>query len=302
VAIAEWASTRRCIDKALTHEAAESAGVAVPRTFIPTAEHHLEEIASKIDFDTTDWILKPRWKNIDLDGRYGGFSRHVFKHRKAKSVYSKESMIALLLQAYLDTGVFPLIQERIPGGADCLVGVMAVADENLEPIAICPSRKIRQDPTDFGDGSYAETVDDRELVELMARLIKITRCYGFVLAEFKKDPRDGVFRLIEINPRASSRLSLPRAAGVDLSRVLFDTFAGSNNGRIAEFRAGIRWMHPRRELSLMVRERKPGRVLELLRHLGRTKGFAYSLRDPLPFLIDLVPAAAAAVTGRYGTG
>jgi predicted ATP-grasp superfamily ATP-dependent carboligase len=164
VATANWDSARYCVDKSLTYEAARKAVVPVPKTFCPNSRSELEETVAGIELDVAEWILKPRWRDLYLDGKYGGFSRRVFKNQKARSGYSKESMLDLSLRACLDSGVFPMIQERMPGGPDLLSSAIAVVDKDLNPIALCPSRKIRQNPRDFGVNSYAESIDDGELV------------------------------------------------------------------------------------------------------------------------------------------
>src|SRR5256885_6552685 len=55
---------------------------------------------------------------------------------------------------------------------------------------------------DFGKFSpYVETVDEPQVIEPSVRLLKALRFTGLVEAEFKKDPRDSQYKVIDINPR-----------------------------------------------------------------------------------------------------
>lgn len=47
------------------------------------------------------------------------------------------------------------------------------------------------------------------------RLLEELEWHGPAMVEFKRDPRDGRFRLVEVDPRFWGSLALPVAAGVD---------------------------------------------------------------------------------------
>jgi len=72
------------------------------------------------------------------------------------------------------------------------------------------------DPPGAGDGSFQVTVDASDILELSRRLLRAFGLRGFAGVEFKRHPRDGAFRLIEINARTESGNQLAISAGVDL--------------------------------------------------------------------------------------
>ena len=69
--------------------------------------------------------------------------------------------------------------------------------------------------------------------------------------EFKRDPRDGLYKLIEINARHYGTHALASAAGVDLSHVAYEDALGRpfTAGRQ---RDGVRWI-----VALAARHRLP---------------------------------------------
>jgi predicted ATP-grasp superfamily ATP-dependent carboligase len=79
-------------------------------------------------------------------------------------------------------------------------------------------RKIRQSPATFGVARVARVVDElpglRDATVAVARQLDLR---GAVNAEFKRDPRDGRLRFIEINGRSVIYNALLRRAGHDVA-------------------------------------------------------------------------------------
>ncbi|MCU1241292.1 MAG: hypothetical protein JWO71_2018 [Candidatus Acidoferrum typicum] len=64
------------------------------------------------------------------------------------------------------------------------------------------ARRRRQHPHDFGRAStFVETIDLPALEALSSRFLRRINYYGLVEVEFKLDPRDGQFKLLDINAR-----------------------------------------------------------------------------------------------------
>jgi predicted ATP-grasp superfamily ATP-dependent carboligase len=60
-----------------------------------------------------------------------------------------------------------------------------------------------------------ETIDSPEIEELSERFLKKIDYYGLVEVEFKKDPRDGQLKLLDVNARTWGFHALGAPAGVD---------------------------------------------------------------------------------------
>ena len=84
------------------------------------------------------------------------------------------------------------------------------------PIASVTVRRARQHPPDFGlSSSFVETVDLPEIEELSRRLLAAMQITGLVEVEFKQDPRDGRYKVLDVNPRVWGWHTVGRGAGVD---------------------------------------------------------------------------------------
>lgn len=108
-----------------------------------------------------------------------------------------------------------MVQEIVPGGDRNLYGYLAFWGSNGEEVCWLTKQKLRQNPPLFGDGSLQTTVDEPEVARLSRKLLSAFEYRGFVGVEFKRDPRDGTFRLMEINPRTVSGNQMAITAGVD---------------------------------------------------------------------------------------
>ena len=120
-----------------------------------------------------------------------------------------------------------MVQELIPGGDDELYTLGAYLDEGLEPLGLFCGRKLRQTPPAIGTARVAESVWVEQVVEAGLELLRRLGCNGVSQVEFKRDPRDGRFKLMEVNPRLWQWHSLARASGVDLPLIAYRDLTGA---------------------------------------------------------------------------
>ena len=115
-----------------------------------------------------------------------------------------------------------LIQELIPGGPRHLFSFCPLFKDG-QVLAGITGRRARQHPMDFGHAStYAESIKVPELEIMGTKFLKAIKYYGLAEVEFMQDPRDGIFKLIEVNPRIWGWHTLAVGSGVDLPYLLFD--------------------------------------------------------------------------------
>src|SRR2546425_864839 len=94
-----------------------------------------------------------------------------------------------------------LIQEFVPGWGETQFSYAALCLDG-RPLAWLVARRARQFPMDFGRFStYVETVDEPGIIEPSIRLLGSIRYTGLVEIEFKRDPRDGRYKVLDVNPR-----------------------------------------------------------------------------------------------------
>jgi predicted ATP-grasp superfamily ATP-dependent carboligase len=160
-----------------------------------------------------------------------------FKRRFGRQAFRCESS-AEVERAFAEAEPFePLVQEVIPGGDDELYTVGSYLARDGEPLGLFSGRKLRQTPPGIGTCRVGEALWVEEVVEQGLRLLRALGHTGLSQVEFKRDPRDGRFKLMEINPRLWQWHGLATACGVDLPLIAYDDLTGgrpapvSMNGR-----------------------------------------------------------------------
>jgi D-aspartate ligase len=111
-----------------------------------------------------------------------------------------------------------LIQEWIPGpvqnlftvGLLCAPGGEVRASFSGQRLGVVQTSKIPQGPS-----SIVRSVRLPDLLDVACRFARLAGWSGFAELEFKKDERDGVYKILEINPRMWAWIRLPIACGVD---------------------------------------------------------------------------------------
>ena len=132
----------------------------------------------------------------------------------------------------------PLVQELIPGDDDALFTLGSYLDRDGEPLGLFCGRKLRQTPRGgIGTCRVGEALWDEEVVDRGLTLLRALEFTGLSQVELKRDARDGMLRLMEVNPRLWQWHGLAAACGVDLPRIAYEDLIGerpepvSMNGR-----------------------------------------------------------------------
>lgn len=196
-----WPILRRVMDKKIQYETALAQDVAVPKTFFLG-----DTPPDQIDPDTLDWpaILKAQFGK--------SLSRAI-----GRQVIIVES-IDEVRAGYEAFGEFGLmLQEIIPGGDDQLYTFGSCLGRSGEILASFTGRKLRQHPAGFGTALVAESLPLPQVAEQGTRLLRALNFFGPSQIEFKLDPRDGRFKLVEINARFWKWHSLATACGANVA-------------------------------------------------------------------------------------
>lgn len=188
-----------------------------------------------------------------------------------------------------------LIQEYVPGEGR---GVFALFQDGRER-AVFMHRRLREFPVTGGASTAAESIYDPELRELGLRLLSALSWHGLAMVEFKRDRRDGTYKLMEVNPKLWGSLALAIAAGVDFPRLAVELALGRPVvGTPYRVGARFQWMF-RDLLHAAARPRDlPRWLADVVDPRVQTD---VSLRDPLPHLAE-ARATAVDVFRRMRTG
>jgi predicted ATP-grasp superfamily ATP-dependent carboligase len=150
---------------------------------------------------------------------------------------------------------------------------------------------MRQHPREFGRAAtYVETIEHPEIEELSERFLRAIDYYGLVEVEFKQDPRDGQFKLLDVNARIWGFHSIGVPAGVDFPYLLFADQVGKPIDR-CRAKAGVGWLRlvtdlPTATLDLWDRELDLPSYWRSLRNTRAESVFF--LQDPLPSAAEVL--------------
>jgi D-aspartate ligase len=270
-----WSAVNCAWDKRQTYRLARQLSIPAPRTWYPEDVGDLEEI----DLGPP-WVIKPAIKE------------HFFYETKAKAwrANSREELIDLFKKAALlvEPGEV-MIQEFIPGGGSQQYAYCAFFKEG-GAVGSMLVRRWRQHPRDFGRAStFVETIDLPDLEEFSERFLRAVDYYGLVELEYKLDPRDGQYKLLDVNARTWGYHSVGMGAGVDFPYLLFADQLGEEIERRRAI-PGIRWIRLTTDVPTAILEILHRRldVKDYMRSLAHFQVEAvFSLEDPLPGLFDV---------------
>lgn len=134
-----------------------------------------------------------------------------------------------------------MVQELIPGGDDTLYTVGSYVGRDGRALGVFSGRKLRQTPRGIGTCRVGEAVWVQDAVDGALRLLEAFGYFGLSQVEFKRDARDGKFKLMEINPRLWQWHGLAAACGVDLPLVAYADLVGKAPPRATMNGEGKRW-------------------------------------------------------------
>ena len=122
--------------------------------------------------------------------------------------------------AHLHAQGFSLMaQEYIPGPPTEHFFVDGFRDASGTYPGLFVRQRMRMSPPDFGNSSCSRSVPLHQAEEAVAplrRLLDSVHYRGIFSAEFKRDPRDGQFRIIEVNTRAWTYVEFAARHGVNV--------------------------------------------------------------------------------------
>ena len=271
----DWSKVQWAWDKRNTYRLAQELAIPTPRTWYPCDLKELEQVEADLPL-----AIKPAIKE------------HFIYATKAKAwrVNSREELVERFQQARALVGPgAAMIQELIPGDGQQQFAYCAFFKDG-HAVGSMVAQRRRQHPPEFGRAStFVETLDLPLLETLSERFLQAIDYYGLVELEYKLDPRDGQYKLLDFNARTWGYHTLGARAGVDFPYLLF----ADQLGDLVEpcrTQAGVRWIRLATDLSTGVLEIFSGR-LDWLAYLRSLRGFhvesVFSREDPLPGLIEL---------------
>jgi D-aspartate ligase len=265
---------RLATNKQFMYQLGERLDIPQPRTYFPLSHADIASLGNCFPA-----ILKPITR--------AGMAQ--LTNAKAWRVDNQESLEeryrALAAMAGPDSF---MVQELIPGGGDAQFSHAALCLDG-RTVAAVTARRLRQIPMDFGRFStYVETVAQPEVADLAERLLRALNFNGLVEVEFKRDPRDGAFKLLDVNARVWGWHSLCQRAAVDFPYLLWLQTLGQPISEVRP-RIGVRWMRLSADVMVAATEMLHGRLTPAAYWnslQGPRESAIFAADDPLPGLLE----------------
>jgi predicted ATP-grasp superfamily ATP-dependent carboligase len=272
-------------DKLRMAQLATELGVGTPSTHEVKSRAEAEALATGLTFPV---VIKGRFET--------GGQRVLAVARTAEDFLPEFDR--LCAEFALTDGDLPIIQEFVPGTG---WGFFAFYQHG-RCRRVFMHRRVRELPASGGSSTCAESVRDESLEKAGRLMLDHLHWHGAAMVEFRKDDRDGTFKLMEINPKFWGSLELALAAGADFGSDYVKAAAGEEVPEHGsnDYRSGLRYCWPFDGDLLHAMER-PRHAVAVFADMfnPRTARNAW-LRDPLPLLHSMAMCGKQIVCRMFG--
>jgi D-aspartate ligase len=266
----------------LTRLASEH-GIASPRLTVPAS---LEEALTAAEGLSYPVMLKPMVSRPNVEG---------------KAVARDPIELSRYALALAESPTAPnlILQEYIPDGEDwTFTGYFDIESRCLAGFT---GQRLRLSPPHMGHTTLGTCRGNAELEATARRFISAIGFQGIVDSEYRYDPRDGVYKVVDANPRVGGNFRVfVDTGGIDVVRALYLDQTGRPVPPI-EPREGRLWVKEDSELITFVQHNRMG-DLDLITWLkslrGVDEGATFAVRDPLPFLTAMLMLGLDTIGGR----
>lgn len=253
----------------------------LPRPITRTVTR-LEELNALPDSAFVNAFLKPR-DSQQFHAQFGV---------KGMRTASREEAMAKLAGP-LAAGLGMVLQEYVQGPASNHYLIDGFVDRNGTIRTMFARHRLRMFPLDFGNSSYMVSVplaSVQPAADALAKIVTQGGYRGIFSGEFKRDERDGQFKLLEINTRVWWFVEYTGRCGVDLCEMSYRDALGLPIETIDSYPIGAAMVHPYYDFFAVKALAAQGRT-------SLTKGFAswlgaqqphFNWLDPWPAMVDVM--------------
>lgn len=261
------------INKRLQYEEAIRLGIPMTETFYPRSMEELEEGMRRLRFPA---FIKPLYSHL----WHPVFGNKGFVVKDAEELRERMTRVFATDQEVM-------VQDIIwPPGKE-LYNAGAYIGRNGYVSPVITWQKVRQYPPNFGIASLAMSCHQPEVAELGMKFMNGLGYQGIASVGFKRDERDGGWKLIELNARTWMAHELSDGAGIPLVYLQYLDLTGRPKPELADFHDGVRWWDGMMDTDSFWRLHRRGemRFGQWLRSwLGSDIYSHYAPDDPLPVL------------------
>jgi predicted ATP-grasp superfamily ATP-dependent carboligase len=196
-----------------------------------------------------------------------------------------------------------MLQEYIPGEDSDGVNYNSYF-WNGNPLVEFTAEKLRNGPPWLGSTRVAISKMIPEVIEPGRKIIEAMGFYGFSCTEFKRDSRDGVYKLLEVNGRHNLSSSLAVRCGINFPWLEYTHLVNGKLPEKSDFDKGIYWIDTFRDVGYTLkhlRSEKYSPAYYIRPYFGPRVFAIIDRRDPKPFFNKLSNAMNSAL-GKLSSG
>ncbi len=188
-------------DKRKTFEFAQKFNIPIPHTFKLNTVDEINDLANKISYPCV--IKKTNYNESGV----------IYCNNKNELI-ENYSLLCRKRKAKMS---LPIVQEYIVGPGMGYYGVY----DNGKCVGYFMHQRIHEYPITGGASTLAKSIFDPELKDLGDKLLRNMNWHGVAMVEFKKDLKDGKFKLMEVNPKFWGSFELSHKSGINFAYLNF---------------------------------------------------------------------------------
>jgi len=159
-----------------------------------------------------------------------------------------DQMLAAYREA-TEAGFEVMLQEFIPGGSSQGVNYNSYSWGG-ETLVEFTAGKIRNAPRDTGSPCCIKSARVPEVLEPGRKILRAMGFEGFACTEFKRDPRDGIYKLMEVNGRHNLSSLLAVRCGVNFPWIHYQHLIHHKRPSACHYVTDIYWIDILRDISV----------------------------------------------------
>ena len=261
-AVNDWNVFQCASNKQITMDMCEKAGVPCPKT-IKEVFSADEVVASGIEYP---YIIKPRTG-------YGSIGFHKIDN---------EEQIRTFFPKVMNQFGNVLVQEYIPQtGIQYKTEILL--DKKGEVKSAVVFDKTRWYPIDGGSTCCSSTVNRPDIVEDCVKLLKEIGWVGYADVDLIEDPRDGVVKVMEINPRITASVKVCFFAGVNFAQQIVELYLEDEVTPFLEYKFDKRLRYMHTDTLWFIKSPNRFKSKPSWFNFARTTDQIFSIHDPLPW-------------------
>ncbi len=182
-----------------------------------------------------------------------------------------------------------MLQEYIPGDDQQVFIFNGYFDSHSKCLSAFTGYKVRQFPIHIGSASMGECKWNADVAELTINFMKDINYSGILDIGYRLDPRDGQYKVLDINPRVGQAFRIFVAEnGMDVIRNQYLDLTNQGNNDAVVPIEGRRWIIEDYDIVSSYHYFLEGtlKISDWLKSFRRCEEAAwFSWRDPMPFII-----------------